>query len=121
MTRVKSFFGLFRPAAPRLARLTGGYAVHFSLDRQCCQRKGLPARKGVPAAAKYSGDVLYIRDEAAAWEGRRSEVCSAKTKALETPQPAKGGQFASPTAVTPGIVLIDSIMRFSIVGTEPAE
>lgn len=58
---------------------------------------------------------------AAIWEGRRSDVSSVKTVSRELPQPARGGQFASPTAVTPGIERIDSIMRFCIAGTASAE
>lgn len=59
--------------------------------------------------------------EAAILEGRRSEVSSVKAAARELPQPARGGQFASPTAATPGIERIDSIMRFCIAGTPSGE
>src|SRR5215472_4591018 len=82
-----------------------------------CQVKALPASNGACAAAKNSGDTSYFIDVAASLEGRRSEVSSAKIAVREAPQPANGGQFANPTAVTPGIDCIDSIMRFCIAGT----
>src|SRR5579864_1434315 len=82
-----------------------------------CQVKALPASNGACAAEKNSGDIWYVMGEAATFEGLRSVVSSVKAEALELPQPANGGQFAIPTAVTPGIDCNDSIMRFCIAGT----
>src|SRR5690242_7456331 len=83
-----------------------------------CQVKALPASIGAWAAAKNSGEIWYIMGEAATFTGLKSAVSSVKMEALEEPQPANGGQFANPTAVTPGIAWIASVKRFCIAGTE---
>ena len=44
-----------------------------------CHVNSLPASKGVPAARKYSGEVLNVSASAAAVDGLRSVVSSVKT------------------------------------------
>ena len=44
-----------------------------------CQLNDLPESRDVPAASKYSGEILKMTGFIAALEGRRSEVLSANT------------------------------------------
>src|SRR5438270_9034239 len=86
-----------------LITATGGASL------SSCHAKALPDSRLVPAARKYSGDMLNIRADAAAFAGLKSEVCSLKTNVPFAP-PDNGDQSTSPTDVTPGIVSRASIM-----------
>src|SRR3989442_8848936 len=74
----------------------------------------LPTSRVVPAAWKYSGEMLNIIASAAAVDGLRSVVSSVKT--FESLQQAgcNGGMLTNPADATPGIAAIVSIMRFCI-------
>ena len=56
-----------------------------------CHETILPANKDVPAAWKYSGDMLYIKAKAAAFDCLRSLVSFLKTFALLPPMPKMEG------------------------------
>src|SRR6267154_4697259 len=82
-----------------------------------CDVKFLPANKGVPAARRYSGEMLNVTAVAATCDGLRSVVLSVKTFDSAQQAPCNGGTLTSPTELTPGIDAIASRMRLCIVGT----
>src|SRR5580658_9113208 len=67
-----------------------------------CQVKVLPETSAVPAAWKYSGDMLNRNGVATALDGLRSVISSLKTGA-SSPAPLNGTQSINPTDSTPGI------------------
>ncbi len=82
-----------------------------------CHVKVLPKSNAVPAAWKYSGDMLNVKASAAAFDGFRSVVLSLKTCAPLSPPLTNGAQSIKPTDFTPGMDATASIMRFCISGT----
>ena len=81
-----------------------------------CHEKPLPVSSDVPAAQKYSGDMLNTATFAAAFDGFSSVVWSLNTSSVDPP-PLSGTRLMNPTDLTPGIVCRASIMRFCMAVT----
>src|SRR6185295_6489948 len=102
------------PANSRFTTATGGALL------SSWNVSSLPAKRGVLAAKKYSGEMLNFMTRAAAFPGRRSAVVSVKIFDSLQQAASNGGMLTNPTDVTPEIEPIAATIRVCIAGTPSA-